>query len=242
MIRRKSVLFCFVTLVSSLCLLLLFLLFLLLPFLTFFTFLHRSEIDTYRLMHLRTTAIMWNDAFAEHSRYSPNCSSCFLNWDIDREVKFGLCWRESLSCSKCQYKSKIYKLYEELPCTTRGRRPARLNRGLHIGLSQSSIGPACLAKILCSKNTPPPSLSVMQKAGNLVKNTITDENKKDTQNCCQSLRHLNTLWGKNPAAVNIQADGCYNNALYSGVGKTPFQPSTIAIYLLLRMKQTEIKS
>ena len=36
---------------------------------------------------------------------------------------------------------------------------------------------------------------------------------------------------KNPSAVNIQADGCYNNALYSGVGKTPFQPSTQAIYL-----------
>ena len=53
-------------------------------------------------------------------------------------------------------------------------------------------------------------------------NTITDENKKDTQMHCQTLRHLNTLRGKNSAAVNIQADGCYNNALYSGVGKTPF--------------------
>ena len=106
------------------------LLLILLLFLTFFTFLHfRSEIDTYRLLHLRLTAIMWNDAFAEHSRYSPNCSSGFLNLDIEREVKIGLCWREALSCSKCQYKSKIYKLYEELQCTTRGRRPAKLNRG-----------------------------------------------------------------------------------------------------------------
>ena len=138
---------------------------------------------------------MWNDAFAEHSRYSPNCSSGFLNWDIDREVKIGLCWREALSCSKCQYKSKTYKLYEELQCTTRGRRPAKLNRGLHIGLSQSSIGPASLAKILCSINTPPPSISGMQKAGNLVMNTITDENKKDMQMRCQGLRDLNILQG-----------------------------------------------
>ena len=156
---------------------------LLLPFLTFFTFLHfRSEIDTYRLLHLRTTAIMWNNAFAEHSRYSPNCSSGFLNWDFDREVKFGICWREALSCRKCQYKSKIYKLYEELPCTMRGRRPAKRNRGL----SKSSIGPVSLAKIL-GINTPPPSLSGMQKAGNLVINTITDENKKDMQMRCQGL-------------------------------------------------------
>ena len=97
------------------------LLLLLLLLLTFFTFSHtRSEIDTYRLLHLRLTAILWNDAFAEHSRYSPNCSSGFLNWDIDREVKFSLCWREALSCSKCQYKSKTYKLYEELQCTKEG--------------------------------------------------------------------------------------------------------------------------
>ena len=236
MIGRKSVLFCFFTLVSSLFLLLRLFLFSSFSsssiFPHFFTFLHfRSEIDTNRLLHLRTTAIMWNDAFAEHSRYSPNCSSGILNWDFDREVKFGLCWREALSCSKCQYKSKIYKLYEELPYTTSGRWPARLNRGLHIRLSKSSIGQASLTKILCIIDTPPPSLSGIQKAGNLVMNTITDENKKDMQMCCQGLRHLNTLRRKNPAAVIIQAGGCYNNALYSGVGKTPFQPSTQTIYL-----------
>ena len=48
---------------------------------------------------------------------------------------------------------------------------------------------------------------------------------------CQGLPHLNTLSWKNPAAVNIQADGCYYNSLYSGVGKTPFHHSTQAIYL-----------
>ena len=66
----------------------------------------------------------------------------------------------------------------------------------------------------------------MQKAGNLVMNTITDENKKEMQMRCQGLRDLNTLRGKNSAAINIQSDGCYSNALYSGVGRTPFQPST----------------
>ena len=184
---------------------------------------------------------MWNDAFAEHSRYSPNCSSGFLIWDIDREVKIGLCWREALSCSKCQYKSKTYKLYEELQCTTRGRRPAKLNRGLHIGLSQSSIGPASLAKILCSINTPPPSISGMHKAGNLVMNTITDENKKDMQMRCQGLRDLNILRGKNPAAINIQMVAITMHyilvlvELHSSLAPKQF-------IFLLRMKRTEIKS
>ena len=71
----------------------------------------------------------------------------------------------------------------------------------------------------------------MQNAGNIVMNTTTDENKIDMQMRCQGLRHLYTLRGKNPTAINIHSDGCYNNALYSGVGKTPFQPSTQAIYL-----------
>ena len=49
---------------------------------------------------------------------------------------------------------------------------------------------------------------------------------------CQDLQSFKSLCGKDTKAVNVQADGCYNNALYSGVGKTPFQPSTQAIYVV----------
>ena len=49
----------------------------------------------------------------------------------------------------------------------------------------------------------PPSISGMQKAGNLVMNSIRDENKKDMQMRCHSLQHLNTLREKNPATINI---------------------------------------
>ena len=187
--------------------------------------------DTYRLLHMTKTASMWNKAFTEHAICSPNCSSGFLNWDTDREEKFGLCWREGLSCSMCKYKSRMYNLYQELPSKNRGRRPAKINRALHVGLSQTSIGPASLAKIFCSINTPPPSASGMQKSANIVVDCVAEENRKDMLMRCQDLRLINSLRGKNPAAVNTQADGCYNNSLYSEVGKTPFQPSTQAIYL-----------
>ena len=49
---------------------------------------------------------------------------------------------------------------------------------------------------------------------------------------CQDLQSFKSLSGKDTKAVNVQADGCYNNALYSGVGQTPFQPSTQAIYVV----------
>ena len=49
---------------------------------------------------------------------------------------------------------------------------------------------------------------------------------------CQDLQSFKSLCWKDTKTVNVQADGCYNNALYSGVGKTPFQPSTQAIYVV----------
>ena len=41
------------------------------------------------------------------------------------------------------------------------------------------------------------------------------------------LRSINIIKGKNPATVNVQSDGCYNNAVYS------FSP-VLKVYTLLR--------
>ena len=54
------------------------------------------------------------------------------------------------------------------------------------------------------------------------------------------LRSINIIKGKNPATVNVQSDGCYNNALYSGVVKTPFQPSTQGIYFVAENERHQL--
>ena len=36
--------------------------------------------------------------------------------------------------------------------------------------------------------------------------------------------------GADSNIINIQSDDMYNNALYSGIGKTPFQPATQVVY------------
>ena len=47
----------------------------------------------------------------------------------------------------------------------------------------------------------------------------------------QRLLQINKLRGlSNPENINVQSDGMYNNPLYSGVGKTPFQPATQTVY------------
>ena len=124
---------------------------------------------------------------------------------------------------------------------TPGRRPANINQGIHVGLSQTSIGASSFTKVMCCMNTPPPSVSGMQKPAYTNMKVIMEENVKDMKLRCRELRSLNILSGKNPASVNDQADGCYNNALYSGAGKTPFQPSTQAICLLQKMRPQNTK-
>lgn len=188
--------------------------------------------DSYRLVHIRKTAEMWNTVFQEHQKASPYCRKGFLSWDMGAEQKFGLGWRERATCTSCSYTSEMFNLYEEIKRDTPGRRPANINHAIHVGLSQTSVGPASLSKLLCSINTPPPSASGMQKSANSIMEVVEGENKNDMILRCQDLQSINTLRGKNPAIVNVQSDGCYNNALYSGVGKTPFQPSTQAIYLV----------
>ena len=148
------------------------------------------------------------------------------------EQKFGLCWRERLLCKGCGFRSKVYNLYEDIPKKSKGRRAANINQSLHVGLSQTSIGPSSFSKLLCSINTPPPSASGMHESANKILETVTRANKNDMKLRCEDLRSINNLQGKKTSAINVQADGCYNNALYSGVGKTPFQPSTQAIYLV----------
>ena len=61
---------------------------------------------------------------------------------------------------------------------------------------------------------------------------IRKENIDDMMLRCQDLQSFKSLCGKDTKAVNVQADGYCNNALYSGVGKTPFQPSTQDIYVV----------
>ena len=139
---------------------------------------------------------------------------------------------KKLMCTCFKFRSRTYNLYQDVPEASRGRRAANINRSLPVRLSQTSIGPSSFSRVLCSIHTPPPSASGMQKSANAALRTVTDENITDMRHRCQDLRLLKSLRGKNPRAVNVQSDGCYNNALYSGDGKTPFQPSTQAIYLV----------
>lgn len=174
---------------------------------------------------------MWNTVFREHMKKHPACKG-FLSWDNSAEQQFGWAWREVAVCSECCYRSKLFNLFDDVEWTHKGRNAAKINIGLQIGLTHTPISTSSFQKLCLSCNIPCPSTSGMQHTANVVGERIEEENKKDLSQQRQLLREVNSLRGDNPNVVNVQADCVYNNALYSGVGKTPFRPATQCTYTL----------
>lgn len=175
---------------------------------------------------------MWNTAFKEHASQSPVCSG-FLHWDMKKEEIRGLGCREQMICTHCSYRSKYFPLYEEIQTNRPGRKTAKVNVGLAVGLSKTPIAAAGFIRICLSTNLPAPSARGIQNTCNKVLPKIEEINKKDMNMRREKLKQIQTRDGKrNPNVINVQSDGMYNNNLYSGVGKTPFQPATQVIYSL----------
>ena len=138
--------------------------------------------------------------------------------------------REKVICDRCQYVSQRYNLYDEIETGKPGRKSATANVGLNIGLSQTPIGPSNVRKLCLSTNIPAPSRRGLQKCANKVCKTIENVNKSDIKARRKTLRTINLLRGQPETEIAVQSDGMFNNPLYSGIGKSPFQPATQCNY------------
>lgn len=173
---------------------------------------------------------MWNNGFREHARKYPDCDGVLL-CDLDGEEKRGFSTRLSLACSKCKFKSNRFSLYEEIETGRAGRKASKLDTSVHVGLSQTPISHTGIRKIFLSGNIQVPVSSSLQRRSNIVLDKVQKVNKTDMQKRRNEIVEINALRGKeNPHAIKMQSDGVYNNPLYSGVGRTPFQPATQTIY------------
>jgi hypothetical protein len=194
--------------------------------------LHAGNNKTHIFVHRQKTAEMWNAEFRTHLKISSGCEGD-LNWDDNASEKRGICWAMVLSCAKCGYKSKKYKLYEEVKSSTSGRKAAAPNIGLQVGLAKQGISSSGMIEILSATNTIPPSHSSLQKSANRVNQDLISANKADMKQRITNLQNLNKKRGlANEKLINIEADATYNNRLCSGLGKTPSQPATQATYVI----------
>lgn len=131
-----------------------------------------------RLVNKAKHTEMWNECILQHSTDSEECR--IPQFEIDRELKKGICWKQSLKCVRCGFKSKLYKLYDEVKTSGRGAKTAAPNAGLQVGLQESMCGNSKARVILAATNTPPPSRSSMQNMANKV-GTLTAMMTSDDQ-------------------------------------------------------------
>jgi len=147
---------------------------------------------------------------------------------MEKEEPWGVCVTESLTCGECQFKSESRKLYDEVTKSEKpGRNAGAPNYRLQVALSHTGIGNTEMSQILNALGLPSPAMSSMQRASNFVGEKLAEHNEDSMRQIVRDLQTMDTIKDlPQPAALNVEMDCRYNNPLYSGVGKTPFQPAT----------------
>lgn len=185
-----------------------------------------SELDTNRVVHLQKTLEMMNEANHLHLKHAPNCEH---DLTVLKEEPFGLGTKISLNCKGCAYQSRMYKLYTEIPSSRPGRKAAAMNRAIHLGAQGTGISAYGLRTIFTAANIPSPHLRGMYKNVNLVADLVANLNKEDMVVKRRQIRNINEALGRGrDAPISASFDSQYNNALFSGAGRTPFQTGTQA--------------
>lgn len=187
----------------------------------------KNDGNTNIIVNRNSMCYMWNSAFSTHHKKHPRCSGD-LKWNEDRSLQWGLSWKAVLSCTNCSYISDVFKLYEEVDNgTSFGPKPASATYGAQVGLSKNGVSNGGLIEILTAANIKAPAYSTLQRAANNVGEAITEANNIDMREQCSKLRELNKTIGKPyHGPIPAEADGTYNNAIYSKVGKSPFQAAS----------------
>ena len=176
------------------------------------------------------------EIFHQHQQTSPSYGKR-LDFEYASEQQRMLCWREKVICDRCQYISQIYvllspifsptlavavflpgfpvfissyrlyNLYDEIKTGKPGRKPATANVGLHIGLSNTPIGPSNVRKICLSSNIPAPSRRGLQKCANAVCKSIENVNTSDMKAKRKALKTINLLRGQPGTEIGGQDFG-----------------------------------
>ena len=176
--------------------------------------------------------VMFNTEIRKHC-IEGGCSGD-MNFDPESSRSWGSAWSECLKCTKCGYKSKSYKLYEEVENekSKRGRKAAKVNRGLAAGCMTTQIGYAGYARICSQANILPMSESSFNNNIKVASDTVSELNNEQMKQIRQKLKDDNRKIGfADSSKVRTEGDACYNNKLFMSE-ETPSQAGTIAIYTM----------
>ena len=193
----------------------------------------RPNMESYKILHPKTVEKLWNTSIKAHHSQNAACDGELL-FDEQVERQIGLCWQESLKCTKCGFTSDLQKLYKETEHriqAKRGPKTASPNVGLQAGLMTTGVGNTGIRNVLLHMNIAAPSMTSMQKLSNRVSAVTEKTNVDDMEKRRIYLRSINMAKGLDPdTGIAVESDCRYNNPLNSGAGRTPFQPATQCVY------------
>lgn len=165
-----------------------------------------------------------------------------MDWDYTKQEKRGLAWILCLRCTNCGYQSPRQKLYKEVESTRPGRKAAQLNVAMSLGQMGTSLTTEGMRGMFLTANVLPASASSMQETANKVSKKVAQVNKMSMKKIRSELQEKNVICGL-PATTPIRAEGDarYNNSMFSGVGRTPFQAATQVTYTMCENVTTRKK-
>lgn len=168
---------------------------------------------------------MFNSEIKMHMKISPKCAGD-LEFDAENSRKWGICWSERLKCTKCTYLSEFVKLFDEAKTNKRGRKAAKANIGIQLGLKSTQISNSGARRILMYSNIIPPQQSGMQKQSNKVGKSLMNVNKESMRMIRENIMAENAKCGhKQHNLVRAEGDSRYNNPIFNSEN-TPFQSAT----------------
>lgn len=179
-----------------------------------------------KLEVLWNTSILNHNAARGHSCPDPQFT-CHL------EEKWGLCWSQALKCMKCGFIGEKQKLYEEVKSNKRGRKSAKLNRALQVGLQDCPMGNQRAHMLFTTLNIPPPCLSGLQKASNSTSSLTSGLAEAYLEDLRSKLKDINKLRGlPENSPINVAIDVRYNSTSITGrskLGQNASQAIAVAI-------------
>ena len=185
-----------------------------------------TESTESRVVEKALTIEMINEAINEHTKSSPDCKS--VNFDVAKEIKWGLGWKWTLKCMNCQFQTREFKLYRELiqSQSKRGPKPAAINYGIQSGKLHSTLGNKKLRMILASSGIPPMSYNGMRKAENIVCSRVIQVTDEDMGQRLEQLKLLQE--GRLITVLNLQIDGTYQSHTFGSRHKLGQGASQVA--------------
>lgn len=168
----------------------------------------RPDSREMRVVDKGLTLDMINDLYVSHAR----CLCQLADFEIKSETKWGLGWSWTFGCKRCNFISKRYKLYHEVPSKHCGRKAAEMNLGIQTGLYQTPLGNDQARLILACTGIPPPARSAMYKSGNKVGEKIVEIAERDMDEKLKQLKKKNEMLGlPSSHPINIQMDASYQS-------------------------------